>query len=1054
MLKKVALFIAIIALGFTTAAQCGGAVGCPTISVTGSPVTCYGDANGSASVSISSGSGDYTVTWSTNPVQNALSISGLVAGTYNVFVKDNCTGCTISGSYTVNTPAPILLTGQPTDVDCYDAFTGEVDLTVNGGVLPYGYQWTGQTGTYTLNQEDLLTAPADEYKIEVTDAKNCTNSAYFTISEPTSALGLTYGVTDVSCANYFTGEINITAFGGTTPYSYLWSDGSVTEDVNGLAQGAYTVLVTDKNGCTVSETNIPVNEPSLLQLSMSSTGVSCFGDNNGSVSANVSGGTMPYAFEWSSSTFVYAVNSVTLSGVPADLYSVNITDGNGCLISGSATVSSPSQLQLVNSNVKDVSCFGLMDGEIQVFMTGGSPGYTYQWSDINGVIAGEVTNSLSAIGAGNYSVLVTDAQGCQFTQSFAVLQPQSGLEILTNLQTDVLCYGMNTGGLDVVVSGGTPGYSFLWSNGAISEDINNLFSGVYTLSVTDANGCPDVETFTITQPSDTLEASSIISPVVCFGESNGSIDVNTTGGTAPYSFDWTNSTYQLSAVTEDLNNFPSDTYYMVVTDVNNCEFIDSFFISQPPLLEGSTIGVDILCKNESTGSIDLTVVGGVQPYQYAWSNGATTEDINNLPAGNYMVVVSDDNFCTFSTSVTLTEPDDTLGYDFISNPAVCHGEASGSLHLSVEGGTPDYDISWSSGETTLDVVGLTAGWYTFLITDDHGCQQTDSAEVTQPDLLLTNEIVTDVTCKGLSDGIIDISPSGGTAPYNYTWFNSVFALSSQEQDLVDFPSDVYHLELRDSLGCLTEIFVNLPEPDSLLIDLIGAVDVTCFGGSDGSLDIEVTGGNPGYQYNWSNASSLQDLIDVPVGVYTVEVTDTKSCTESAEYTIYEPDAVEVSFSVTSVTCIDQFDGTATVFGAGGLGDYSYEWNTGDVTEMIDQLNGGIYSVTATDIVGCQGSGSVEVLIDSTGCIDPVTAFSPNGDAYNDTWLIDNMEIYPNAEIQIFNKWGNLIHTRKGIYEPWDGTVNGAGVPAEVYYWIINLNHKDREVLKGNITIVR
>ena len=162
---------------------------------------------------------------------------------------------------------------------------------------------------------------------------------------------------------------------------------------------------------------------------------------------------------------------------------------------------------------------------------------------------------------------------------------------------------------------------------------------------------------------------------------------------------------------------------------------------------------------------------------------------------------------------------DTLGYTFISNPVVCHGEANGSIELTPTGGSPLYSVTWSSGDDTETITDLTAGWYTFDLIDNNVCQVVDSIEVIQPDLLLANEAVTDVTCNGFSDGIIDISPSGGTAPYNYTWFNSTYALSSQEQDLINFPSDTYQLELRDTLDCLTEIFIFLPEPDSLKIDI-------------------------------------------------------------------------------------------------------------------------------------------------------------------------------------------------------------------------------------------
>ena len=182
--------------------------------------------------------------------------------------------------------------------------------------------------------------------------------------------------------------------------------------------------------------------------------------------------------------------------------------------------------------------------------------------------------------------------------------------------------------------------------------------------------------------------------------------------------------------------------------------------------------------------------------------------------------------------------------------------------------------------------------------------------------------------------------------------------------------------------------------------------------------------------------------------------DTKGCEDSIIVDISEPAAITVSFDFTEVTCIDNLDGTATAYPAGGNGGYFYEWSNGETSSFNENLLNQYYSVLITDVLGCNGTDSVFITKNLEGCIEPVNAFSPNDDNYNDTWVIDNMDLYPDANVQIFNRWGNIVHEQTGLYEPWDGFVRGAPAPSELYYWIINLNFPDREVLKGNITIVR
>lgn len=281
----------------------------------------------------------------------------------------------------------------------------------------------------------------------------------------------------------------------------------------------------------------------------------------------------------------------------------------------------------------------------------------------------------------------------------------------------------------------------------------------------------------------------------------------------------------------------------------------------------------------------------------------------------------------------------------------------------------------------------------------------------------------------------------------------MFALSAQTEDLNNYPADIYQVEIIDSNNCFYEMFFEIEQPDSLNITYTYTV-VSCKDGIDGNIYVTITGGNPGYSTVWSNGATTQNLLNIPSNVYQLNVTDQKNCTASITTTVAEPDSIKINFDIVEVSCIDQTNGIAYASPYGGNGGYYYTWSNGENTSVNEELSNQWYYLTVSDVLGCEGSDSVFITKNTVGCVDPVSAFSPNGDNYNDTWFIENMYLYPNMEMQIFNRWGNLIHKQEGLYEPWNGKVNAVEAPSDIYYYILNLNTPDREPLTGNITIVR
>jgi gliding motility-associated-like protein len=1028
-------------------------VGCPTILMSGTQITCFGVNDGSANVSVvpGSGSGSYLYSWSHNPGLNAPTALALGVGTYTVLVKDNVTGCTVIGAYVVTQPQPITLQSSfITNVNCFGASTGAIDIQVQGGTAPYTYSWTGGTiGAVPATSQDLNSVGQGSYSVVVKDVNLCQTTLNFSVAQPIEALNSSAVVQNVSCFSGSDGSIDVSVWGGSPPYAYTWDNVPNSQDISNLTAGTYTLVITDVKGCALT-VNHNVTQPLALDGLITSVPVSCFNTATGSVSFAATGGTTPYNYQWQNTQSLFSLNAATLSNIVAGNYTVLVTDSKGCTKLASMLVTQP-PLLTVSSSIQSVLCHGEATGSINATVQGGTPGYTYTWVNGLGTSFG-ITEDILTLPAGTYNLTVTDALGCLASLSNVVSQPTAPLTS-SYVMSPVLCFGGNTGSIDLTPAGGTEPYTYNWSNTAISQDLGFLISGTYSYGITDANGCPNTGTVQVTQPAQPLTVTNMITPVACFGESNGDIDLTVTGGTSPYTYLWENSLFELSIVSQDLTDYPADDYTYVVTDVNGCNTTSSLTITQPTLLTGTLTGVNILCYGGNNGSTDLTPIGGTAPYSFLWNNTEISEDLVTLQAGTYSVTVTDLNNCIFQDSITLSQPDAPLSNVFTGVNVRCNNGSDGQLSSFIEGGTEPYQYSWSNGDTLATILNLTAGTYNLTVTDFNGCLLTDSYNILQPDPLTLNEVITPVSCFGLSDGQVDVSPTGGTAPFAFSWFNSDFALAVQSEDLTDWPADIYQVEITDSNDCFYEMFFEIVQPEPLVITYTATV-ATCNGYADADILVEITGGNPVYTTNWSNGATSEDLLDVPAGTYQLVVTDTKGCTDSIQTTITEPEPVTMTFEVTGVTCIDQKDGTALATASGGNGGYYYLWSNGVDVAYADSLANLYYTLLVTDVLGCTGTDSVLIPKSDSPCITPVTAFSPNGDNYNDGWIIDNMYLYPDAHMQIFNRWGNLIVDQTGGYIPWDGKVKGVDAPSDVYYYVLNLNFPDRDPLVGNITIVR
>ncbi|WP_170878379.1 Ig-like domain-containing protein [Daejeonella lutea] len=921
-----------------------------TLSSTRVDVLCFGASTGSINLTATGGTGPYTYSWTGGTQATTEDLTNLAAGSYTVTVTD-ASNCSATSTINITQPASALtLTSTKTDVLCFGAITGSINLTVAGGTGAYTYSWTGGT---TATTEDLTNLAAGTYTVTVTDVNNCSATAAITITQPASALTLTSTKSDVLCFGASTGSINLTATGGTGAYTYSWTGGTTatTEDLTNLSAGTYTVTVTDANNCSATAT-ITITQPAAaLSLTSTKSDVLCFGASTGSINLTATGGTGAYTYRWTGGT---TASTEDLTNLAAGTYSVIVTDANNCSATTTITITQPAAALTLTSTQTNVLCFGASTGSINLTAAGGTGAYTYSWT--GGITA--TTEDLTNLAAGSYTVIVTDANNCSATATITITQPAAALT-LSSTQVDVLCFGASTGSINLTATGGTGAYTYSWTGGTIAttEDLTNLAAGTYMVTVTDANNCSATATITITQPAAALSVTSTKSDVLCFGASTGSINLTASGGTGPYTYSWTGG---ITATTEDLTNLSAGSYTVSVTDANNCSATATITITQPAAaLTLSSTQVDVLCFGANTGSINLTATGGTGPYTYSWTGGTTaaTEDLTNLAAGTYTVTVIDRNNCIATTTVTINQLP-ALALTVSKIGVDCYGSSTGAIDINVVGGSAPYTYLWTGGKTNEDISGLKAGTYNVLVTDKNNCMVTASIIIEEPAAPLTLTFTkTDVPCFGFSNGIINLSVSGGTAPYKYSWTGG-----RTTEDLVGIAAGSYNVVVTDARNCTASTTITVSQPPIALSLNSTHKDVLCYGAENGSIDLNVTGGTAPYKFVWTGGSSTEDISGLKAGSYNVTVTDANNCSATLSVTINQPTtALELNLSKTDIICFGGNAGAINVKVSGGAAPYRYLWSDGNTAAVRTALAAGDYELTVTDANNCTKSASVTIV---------------------------------------------------------------------------------------------
>ena len=600
---------------------------------------------------------------------------------------------------------------------------------------------------------------------------------------PACTLSASGASTDLNCSGDNSGTAAVTPTGGTAPFTYQWNDpgNSTTDSIGGLAGGSYSVIVTDATGCQY-QLAYNIVEPAPITIHMVTNNISCNGGTDGSISANVAGGTAPFTYTWSDTTLTGA----SPSGLSAGTYGVTVSDANGCPSgSGSTTITEPGAIALTFSQVT-ANCN--VNGEASVAVTGGTAPYAYAWSN------GQSTATATGLTGGAYSVTVTDSIGCSAILTDTVLSTDP-VSISVALSSPSAC-GVSDGSASVTIATGSSPFAYQWSTGATTTtgSLSGLAAGSYTVTVTDFNLCADTVSFTLVDSlAPTLNISS--TDVNCLGGSDGEATVTAFGGTPAYTYLWNDAGAQTTATAAGL---VAGTYEVTVTDNAGCSGLLSTTINEPStaVAVDSVSSTNITCNGSADGTGMAYASGGTGSISYSWSSGSSNASASGLAAGTYTVVATDANGCTASDSITVTEPT-ALAVSATSTNITCHGAADGAVDLTVAGGTAPYNYAWDNSASTEDLTGLSAGNYQVTVTDAGGCTGNAFASITEPTALsVSSGTVTDVSVAGGADGAIDMTVSGGTAPYVYSWSNS-----ATTEDISNLAAGNYTLTVTDANGC-------------------------------------------------------------------------------------------------------------------------------------------------------------------------------------------------------------------------------------------------------------
>ncbi len=752
----------------------------------------------STNISLSSNVPTATYTWTTsalgnitgyadgtgNTIQQTLTNNDATPGTVTYTITASVSGCIGTPqivTVTVN-PIPVIDTVITTPITvCTGNPDGTITIQASGGNPPYNYSVDGSP----LQSSNVFTGlDGSIHNAMVQDANGCqatySNISISSTSGPSIVQVLT---TDLTCFGVNSGIIVINATGAD---EYSIDNGNTwlpTDTFINLPAGTYNIIVRDLGNCTAA-TAATINSPSQLNATFTVIDELC--GTPGSAHISVTGGVAPYSYLWNNTSIADSIYNV-YNGT----YMVTVTDQNNCsqiFTTSIGNIPAPTIDSIVTSNI---SCYNGNNGSITILATGAT-----QYSIDNGVTWGS-NSTFSNLPVGTYQVIIHDSNNCTDNETITLTAPA---DITAQISTTPqICE--TPGSASVIVSGGIGPYQYNWSNGSTVDSIYNVNSGIYLVTVSDANGCTKQFTATIDHLGGDFQINYTQNNVLCHGDSTGSIQLSISTITPPYLVNWSH-TSDTSLIQQ---NLPAGPYNVTVSDAYGCTSITTINIIQPVQSLSLTYqSVDITCANANDGLINLNVQGGTSPYIYVWSNGGSSSSISPLAAGLYSVTVTDSHNCTIQQdSILITNPLPLTVEIDATNP-LCHNEAQGIAIATASGGTLPYQYQWTGGIINDTLSNVAPGNYIVTVVDAHYCTMTATTTLYNPPAMI---VTGETSVSETHQGSIDITVQGGMLPYTYLWSNNAIT-----QDISGLGGGTYMVTITDANNCMmTDTFkIDIP----------------------------------------------------------------------------------------------------------------------------------------------------------------------------------------------------------------------------------------------------
>ncbi len=962
----------------------------------------------------------------------------------------------------------------PGTLICFDIMSNDVDssqlvtMTWNQGITGATFSVSGTphpTGNFCWTSPTAVVGTQVFSFIVTVRDDACPNSGFQTYSynisvrSPINALSLT----PISCNGAADGSATVVVSNPPGTYTYAWTPGGqTTQTISAQGPGSDTVFVTDTaTGCAASA-SVQFTDPAVLGVSTGVINQTCAGSNSGIAFASGTGGTPTYQYSWDTSP---ATLSDTATNLAAGIYRVTVTDSHGCVAVDSVSISPSAAAVLVSVDSVSamLNCPGDNTGIASVSASGGIPGYTYSWNTTP-VRTGPMINNLYA---GTYVVTVTDSVGCTGIDSVTITEPPAF--ILTGSSVSATCNAFD-GSVSISASGGTPfgfGYQYIWAVlGDTNTTVNNLPAGVYTVTVTDANGCTRTENVTLSNSSIPPPNAFAVQNVSCNGDTNGIAVVQSQGGTPPFTYLW--NTPQ-AHTTDTVTNLSPGTYIVRIEDSLGCIAFDTVQILEPAPFSITVFSSNVNCGGDSTGIASAQLItGGTQPYSYLWSPyGGTNSTANGLVAGDYTMLLTDFNGCSDSIQITITEPPAIVTTLNATIQPSCFGSNDGSIDISVSGGVGSYSYFWNpGGATTQDLNNIDAGIYVVTISDNI-CSVQYTVNLNQPSPINVLAGSDTAICAGSS-----IQLNGQLLPgQSGVWSSNSGITFVDNTDPRTIANNIQSgtSELTWTVtenGCTGSSTIEVHNYTFFIVDagndisLCGLISAPI----SGTIYTNFTG-----TWNSSGLSGFDDpnsavtfVTPVDYAVDTITWTITNNACANSDYlvlTAYQPTSADAGDYASVCIAEARLEARGYTFGSGfwsvqAPGQASIA-NVLLPSTTVDSLLPGNTTFLWTVVNGaCASTDTVSVYFDIMCDLELPDAFSPNGDGFNDGYVIKGIEGYPVNLFRVFNRWGNEVY-KKANYEnaQWVGQNTENELLPEGTYFVI-LEIKDTGFRKSTFVDLR